>query len=230
LTDQDSGAHAGERLVELCHVVRHGMTTYPGLPGPEIRDHLSRADSRERYAPGTEFHIGQITLVANTGTYLDAPFHRFADGADLAEIELARVVDVPGVVIDASGLASRGVDRTVLEPHDVSGHAVLIHTGWARHWGTTSYGAPDHPFITEDAAAWLAGQEPAVVGIDSVNIDDMADGRRPAHTILLGAGIPVVEHMRGLELLPGRGFRFHAPPVAVAGMGTFPVRAYALLD
>lgn len=218
------------RLIELSHILKHGMITYPGLPGPEIRDHMSREESRERYAPGTEFQIGRITMVANTGTYLDAPSHRFADGADLAELDLSRLVDVPGLSIDAADAREPGIGPEHLAPHIVTGHAVLIHTGWDRHWGTPGYGAPGHPYLTKDAAAWLVEQRPAVVGIDSVNIDDMADATRPAHTALLAAGIPIVEHMRGLGQLSGQEFRFHAAPVAVAGMGTFPVRAYALLE
>jgi kynurenine formamidase len=222
-------AAAGPRIVGLSHTVRHGMVTYPGLPGPEICDHMSRTASRERYAPGTEFQIGRITLVANTGTYLDTPFHRFADGTDLAGIPLSRVVDVDGMLIDAT-TSGRAVGLDAFAERHVTGQAVLIYTGWDRHWDTPAYGDPSHPFLTADAAAWLAGQNPAVVGIDSVNIDDMADPTRPAHTALLAAGIPIVEHMCGLEKLPATGFRFHSPPVAVVGMGTFPVRAYAIVS
>jgi kynurenine formamidase len=216
------------RVVDLSHVIRHGMTTYPGLPGPEISDHLTRAASRERYAPGTEFQIGRITLVANTGTYLDAPFHRYGDGADLAGLALARLVARPGVLVDATG-AGPAVGPEVFAERDIAGRAVLVRTGWDRHWGTDRYGAADHPFLTAEAVAWLVAREPAVVGIDSVNIDAMADLTRPAHTALLGAGIPIVEHLRGLDQLPPAGFSFHAPPPAVAGMGTFPVRAYAIV-
>lgn len=210
------------------------MVTYPGLPGPEISDHLSRAESRRRYAPGVEFQIGRITMVANTGTYLDAPAHRFADGADLAEVPLSTLVDLPGIVIrptvpqPGTGVP-RAIGRDLVAGYEVTGCAVLLHTGWDRHWGTDRYGDPAHPFLTAEAAAWLADRRPAVVGIDSVNIDDMADAHRPAHTLLLAAGIPIVEHLTGLHRLPPRGFRFHAAPVAVAGMGTFPVRAYALV-
>lgn len=218
------------RLVDLSHVVRHGMTTYPGLPGPHIEDHMSREQSRDRYAPGTEFQIGRVTLVANTGTYLDAPFHRFADGADLAEVPLERLVDLPGVLIDVSDAPTPGVGVDAFAGRPLGGRAVLIRTGWDRHWGTAGYGAPGHPFLTAEAVSLLVSQGPAVVGIDSVNIDDMADLSRPAHTELLAAGIPIVEHLRGLDRLPTEGFRFHAAPIAVAGMGTFSVRAYALTD
>lgn len=213
-------------IVDLSHPVEHGMTTFPGLPGPVIGDHMSRADSRGRYAPGTEFQIGTISMVSNTGTYLDAPFHRFAGGPDLAALDLDRLVDRPGVLVTATG---RAVGPEAFAGLDVAGRAVLVRTGWDRHWRTPEYGSPEHPFVTADAAALLAERGAALVGIDSVNIDDMADPARPAHTALLGAGVPIVEHLRGLDRLPAAGFRFHAPPVGVVGMGTFPVRAYAVL-
>jgi kynurenine formamidase len=218
----------GRRLVELSHVIRDGMVTYPGLPGPEIGDHLTREASRELYAPGTEFHIGRITMVANTGTYLDVPAHRYDGAADLAAVELARLADLDGLVVRITGSARREIDRAILAPYDVAGRAVLIHTGWDRHWGTEAYGA-GHPFVTADAAAWLVEQGAALVGIDSVNIDETSGGERPAHTALLAAGIPIVEHLTGLDQLPPDGFRFHAAPPRVAGMGTFPVRAYAVV-
>jgi kynurenine formamidase len=217
-----------DRLVELSHVIRHGTTTYPGLPGPEIGDHLSREASRALYAPGTEFHIGRISLVANTGTYLDTPFHRYPDTPDLSAVPLTRLVDLDGIVIRVPD-GQRAAGREALDQHEVAGRAVLLHTGWDRHWGTPSYGSPQHPYLTAEAAAWLVDEDAGLVGIDSVNIDDMADPTRPAHTALLGAGIPIVEHMRGLDALPDRGFRFHAAPPMIAGMGTFPVRAYAVV-
>lgn len=216
------------RLVELSHVLHEGVRTYPGLPGPHISDHLSREDSRATYAPGTEFQIGRITLVSNTGTYLDTPFHRYADGADLAGVPVDAVADLDGVVVRLTGADDPAIDRAALAAHDVAGRAVLIHTGWDRHWGTEQY-FHGHPHLTAAAAEWLAGRRPALVGIDSLNIDGIADGARPAHSALLAAGIPIVEHLRGLDQLPPRGFRFHAAPVAVAGMGTFPVRAYAVI-
>lgn len=219
---------AGRRLVELSHPIRHGMVTYPGLPGPEITDHLTRESSRARYAPGTEFHIARISMVANTGTYLDAPSHRFAEGADVAAIPLQSVADLDGVLVRVSGDGVRAVDRELLLPLQVRGRAVLVHTGWDRHFGTERY-AKDAPFLTRRAAEWLAQEGAALVGIDSINVDDVADGTRPAHTVLLAAGIPVVEHLRGLEQLPPAGFRFHAAPPRVHGMGTFPVRAYAVI-
>ncbi|MFI1031764.1 cyclase family protein [Streptomyces sp. NPDC020951] len=220
---------AHRRTVDLSHSIRHGMITYPGVPGPEIGDHLSREASRAHYGPGTEFAIGRISMTANTGTYLDAPFHRFGDGADLAGLPLSGLTDLDGIVVRVLGTDRRAVDRELLLPHDVTGRAVLIHTGWDRHWGTEQYGS-GHPYLTADAAAWLVEQRAALVGMDSLNIDDTEDGARPAHTTLLAAGVPVVEHLRGLEQLPPHGFRFHAAPPAVEEMGTFPVRAYALLD
>ena len=217
----------GRRVVDLSHPIEDGMTTYPGLPGPRIGDHLSREQSRERYAPGYEFQIGTITMVSNTGTYLDTPFHRYPDGADLAAFPLESTTALDGLVVRLPATV-RSVTRTLLAPYDVGGRAVLLHTGWDRHWRTEAYGH-EHPYLTEDAAQRLAEQGAALVGIDSVNIDDTRDGRRPVHSALLAAGIPVVEHLRGLDQLPPDGFTFHAAPPAVAGMGTFPVRAYAVL-
>jgi kynurenine formamidase len=218
------------RLVELSHVIRDGMITYPGLPAPSITEHLSREASRAVYASGTEFQIGRISMIANTGTYLDAPSHRFADGADLAALPLQRTIDLDGIVIRVLGSQGRAVDRALLTPFDVTGRAVLIHTGWDRHWGAAEYGSDAHPFVTAAAAAWLAENGAALVGIDSINIDDKTNGTRPAHTTLLRAGIPIVEHLCGLDQLPPDGFRFSAAPLAVEGMGTVSVRAYALID
>ena len=219
---------ARRRLVELSHQISDGLVTYPGLPAPRIDEYLSRAASREHYAPGPEFSIGRITMVANTGTYLDTPFHRFADGFDLAGLALEQVADLEGVLVRVVGASGRAVGTDRLDGLDVGGRAVLIHTGWDRHWATEAYGS-GHPFVTADAAVWLADRGAALVGIDSLNIDDTADGSRPAHTTLLQAGIPIVEHLTGLDQLPVSGFRFSAAPARVAGMGTWPVRAYATL-
>jgi kynurenine formamidase len=206
------------RYVDLSHTVADGLVTYPGLPAPSISDHLSRADSRERYAPGTEFQIGRIDMVANTGTYLDTPFHRYADGHDLAALPLERVAGVPGVVIGPG-------DEL---PGEVAGCAVLVRTGWDEHWGTEQYGDPSHPFVPQALCDALVAAGPALVGIDSVNIDDTRSGERPVHSALLAAGIPVVEHLTNLGELPGgEPFEVFAVPVKVAGMGTFPVRAFA---
>ena len=220
-------------LLDLSHVVEDGMITYRGLPAPVICDFLTRERSRELYAPGTEFHIGRIDMVANTGTYVDSPFHRFADGADLADLELARLADVAGRVARMVDRRGRAIDAEMiaaaLAGRDVRGRAVLVHTGWDQHWRTDQY-FEGHPFLTKDAAEWLVAAGAAIVGIDSFNIDDTDDGTRPVHTALLGAGIPIVEHLRGLEQLPLDRFRFSAVPVKVRGMGTFPVRAWARLE
>lgn len=215
-------------IIDLSHVVADGTVTYPGLPAPSIGDHLSREASRQLYAPGYEFQIGAITMVANTGTYLDTPFHRFADGHDLAGLDPARVADVPGLVIDATAGQAAGAE--LLDGLDVAGRAVLFRTGWDAHWGTDRYGDRDHPFVSVDAAERLVDGGVAVVGIDSVNIDDTRTMERPIHTILLRAGVPIVEHLRGLVGIAGRPFRFFAVPPAVQGMGTFPVRALAIME
>jgi kynurenine formamidase len=218
----------GWTLVELSHVLRAGMTTYPGLPGPAITPHLTREASRSHYSPGTEFTIGRISLVGNTGTYLDAPYHRYPGGADLAAIGLERTADLPAVVVRVTGAQRRGIDVGALAALDVRGAAVLLHTGDDARFGSPAY-AEDAHFLTEAGAAWLAGQDPALVGIDALNIDDTADGRRPAHSLLLAAGIPVVEHLTGLGQLPPRGAWFTAAPLRIEGFGTIPVRAFARL-
>jgi arylformamidase len=215
------------RLIDLSHQISHGMVTYPGLPGPEISDYLSRVASPARYGPGTEFHIGRISMVANTGTYIDSPFHRFAAGTDMAGLPLQSVADLDGVVVRVHA-GPPAIDLDVLSGHDVRGRAVLVHTGWDRYWGTERYGT-DNPFLTAAAAEWLVEQQAGLVGIDSVNIDDTSGRSRPVHTGLLAAGIPIVEHLCGLEQLPPDGFRFHAAPAPVVGIGSFPVRAYAVL-
>lgn len=211
-------------LVDLSHAVEDGMVTYPGLPGPRVTDFLGREESAGRYAPGTTFHIGRIDLVANTGTYLDAPFHRFADGADLAALPLERLADLEGVVVDGAG---RRIDREAFAGLALAGRAVLVRTGWSRHWRTPAY-AVDPPHLTAAAARLLVDAGARLVGIDALNVDDPGDPARPVHTQLLQAGIPIVEHLTRLAELPARGFRFHAVPVKVRGLGTFPVRAYAV--
>ena len=216
------------RLVDLSHEVEHGMITYKGLPAPIICDFLSREDSRKHYAAGTEFNIGKIEMVANTGTYVDSPFHRFADGIDLSELPLESLANLEGVVIRAQDLG-RAISAKAFSGVHVKGKAVLVHTSWARHWRTDQY-FEGHTFLTKDAAEFLAESGAAFVGIDTYNIDDTADGTRPVHTTLLSNRIPICEHMRGLENLRDSGFRFHAAPVKVKAMGTFPVRAYAVLD
>jgi arylformamidase len=222
-----AGAEGGP-LVELSHVIRAGMVTVPGLPAPEITPHLTRERSRDLYAPGTEFEIDRLTMVGNTGTYLDSPYHRFAGGADLSGIPLARTAGLPAVVVRVAGALQRGIDVGALAALDVGGRAVLLHTGDDVRFGTPAYAVDAH-FLTRAGAAWLADQSPALVGIDAINIDDTADGERPAHTLLLGAGIPVIEHLTGLGQLPPTGARFTAVPLRIEGAGTIPVRAYARL-
>jgi kynurenine formamidase len=216
----------GLRRIDLSHVIEHGMVTFKGLPGPIICDYLSREASRANYDEGTEFQIGRIDLVANTGTYIDMPFHRFAEGHDLAGLALERVADLPGLVVRVEGARDPAIDRAAFLPFDVRGKAVLVHTGWDRHWRTPAY-FDGHPFLTEAAACHLRDAGATLVGIDSHNIDDTRTRRRPVHTVLLGAGIPIVEHLTGLSALPVDGFRFSAVPPKIVGMGTFPVRAHA---
>jgi kynurenine formamidase len=218
----------GRRLIDLSHVIEHGMVTYKGLPAPVIGDWLSREASRARYAPGTTFHIGKIGMVANTGTYIDAPFHRFADGKDVADYPLEAVADLAGIVIRATERPARALDAPLFRGRDVRGKAVLVHTGWDARWRTEGY-ASGHAFLTRAAAELLVAGGAALVGIDSLNIDDDADGSRPVHTLLLGASIPIVEHLCHLGELPDHEFRFFAVPVKVKGMGSFPVRAFALV-
>jgi arylformamidase len=216
-------------LIDLSHTVHDGLVTYPGLPAPKITDHLSRQASRGHYADGVEFHIGRIEMVANTGTYLDAPFHRYPDGADLAALPLTALAALPGTLVHATGDTGRGVAAAAFQDLEVRGRAVLVHTGWDAHWGTSRYGQ-DNPFLTEAAASHLADAGAALVGIDSLNVDDPADGRRPAHSILLGAGVPIVEHLCNLGAIADRPFAFFAVPVKLRGLGSFPVRAFALRD
>ena len=214
------------RLVELSHAIEDGMVTYKGLPAPVICDYWSREQSRAFYEDGSEFHIGRIDMVANTGTYLDVPSHRYADGDDLAAVGLERLAGLDGVVVRAEGV--RAVDADRFAGLDVRGKAVLVHTGWDKLWRTDAY-FEDHPFLSEAAADLLAERGAALVGIDSHNIDDTRTKRRPVHTGLLGAGVLICEHLTNLGALPDAGFRFTAAPPKVKGMGTFPVRAFAEL-
>jgi kynurenine formamidase len=212
------------RFVDLSHVITDGMETYPGLPTPVIGTHLSREAAEKIYAPGTTFHIGLLTLCTNTGTYLDVPFHRYADGHDLAGLALERVADRPGVCIDA-----RGVTTIDVEPSQIAGcagHAVLFRTDHSVHFGTDAY-TRDHPHLSAATAEALVDAGVACVGIDSLNIDGTSTGERPVHTILLRAGIPIIEHLTNLAPLPARGFSFTAVPPKIEGAGTFTVRAYA---
>jgi kynurenine formamidase len=227
---QTETADRGTRVVDLSHPIRAGLITYPGLPAPVITPHLTRADSRAKYAPGTEFAMDVITMIGNTGTYLDSPFHRYEDGIDLAGLQLESLVGLRAEVFhleDAWDATRRGIRAELLADRDVRGAAVLLDTGWDRYFGTAEYGT-GAPFLTGDGAEHLIAAGATLVGIDSVNIDDTeSGGERPAHTLLLGAGVHVVEHLTNLAAVPARGARFTAAPPAIEGFGTFPVRAFA---
>jgi kynurenine formamidase len=237
---QDAGAAGAvdaavrPHIVDLSHPIRAGLVTYPGLPAPTITPHLTRSDSRSKYAPGTEFAMDVIHMIGNTGTYLDSPYHRYAEGRDLAGLELSTLVGLRAEVFhleDAWSAERRGIRPETLADRDVEGAAVLLHTGWDRWFGAPEYGA-GAPFLTGEAAQWLIDRGVALVGIDSLNIDDTdssSGGERPAHSLLLAAGVHVVEHLTNLGALPARGALFTAAPPAVEGFGTFPVRAFAQL-
>ncbi|PYS73302.1 MAG: cyclase [Acidobacteria bacterium] len=217
------------KLIDVSHSIEHGMITYKGLPTPAISDHLTRDASRTFYESGTEFHIGKIEMVANTGTYLDSPFHRYPDGTDLAGLDLSSLANLAGLVIRHTG-QNRAIEISAFGDFDLKGKAVLIHTGWDKHWRTDEYWSGNHPFVTEEAAKFLVDAGATLVGIDSYNIDDTSTGSRPAHTILLANSIPIVEHLCDLDKLPESGFRFFAVPVKVRNFGTFPVRAFGIVQ
>jgi arylformamidase len=216
-------------LIDVCHTIEDGMITYKGLPAPVISDFLSREQSRNNYSPGTEFHIGRIEMVANTGTYLDSPFHRYPHGKDLSELDLRSLANLDGVVVRCLVASERGIERHALKDVEVEGKAVLFHTGWDAHWRTDQYTSGHHPFLTNSTAEYLAERGAALVGIDSYNIDNTQTGERPAHSTLLAHDIPIVEHLCALGDLPSTGFKFFAVPVKVKGFGTFPVRAFGLM-
>lgn len=216
------------KLIDLSHSVADGQVTYPGIPAPKICDFLSREASKAYYAEGVSFCINQIDMPANTGTYIDSPFHRYANGADLSEMPLESVAHLSALVCRPKR-KSRAIDADAFAGMDVSGKAVLVETGWSQHWGTEQYNH-SHPYMTRGAAEFLESNGVALVGIDSLNIDDTDDLERPVHSVLLGANIPIVEHMCNLSRLPASGFLFHAAPVKVRAFGTFPVRAYAVVD
>jgi kynurenine formamidase len=216
------------RVVDLSHEIVDGMTTHPGIPPPSISTFLTHEASTARYAPGTTFEIGRIELIGNTGTYLDTPRHRFPGGPDLADLALERIVDLDGVLVDCRGADARAIGPEAFRGVDVRDRAVLVSTGWDALWGTPDY-LSDNPFLTGAAAQWLVGSGAALVGIDSLNVDSLADPQRPAHTAILGAGIPLVEHLTGLGGLPPGGWRFFAVPPRIRAMATFPVRAFAII-
>lgn len=218
------------KIVDVSHTVEDGMITYKGLPAPVISDHLTREASTKVYVPGTTFHIGKIEMVANTGTYLDSPFHRYADGTDLAGLDLYSLANLDGSIVRCVDADARSITSDALEGLDLKSKAVLFHTGWDVRWRTASYSDGNHPFVTAEVAEQLAQAGVALVGIDSYNIDDTKEGSRPAHSILLRHGVPIVEHLCGLSELPDKDFKFFAVPVKVKGMGTFPVRAFAIVE
>ncbi|MDQ3078947.1 MAG: cyclase family protein [Pseudomonadota bacterium] len=214
------------RLIDLSHVIEEGMTTFKGFPGPILCDYWEREASAAHYDDGSSFQIGRIDMIANTGTYVDSPFHRYADGADLSALRLESLADLDALVIRKPYEQGLATDAADFEGRAVRGKAVLIHTGWDRHWRTDFY-FDNHPFLTAAAAEWLVEQGAAFVGIDSHNIDDTRTRSRPVHSKLLGAGIPIGEHLTNLGAVPDSDFRFSAVPPKVKNMGTFPVRAYA---
>jgi arylformamidase len=232
---KDGPSTSARRVIDLSHVIREGLVTYPGLPVPTFTPHLTREHSRTVYAPGTEFAMDIITMIGNTGTYLDSPFHRYGDGPDLAALDLSTLVDLPTAVLHVPDAASRGIPASDVArlvancDLDLAGYALLVHTGWDTRFGTPGYGS-GAPFLAEDAVDYLIEAGVALVGIDSLNIDDTeSGGERPVHSKLLGAGIHVVEHLTNLGSVPTTGARFTAAPPAVEGFGTFPVRAYAIV-
>jgi kynurenine formamidase len=220
---------ARQRLIDVSHTVEEGMITYKGLPAPLICDYLSHEASHGHYAEGTEFQIGKIEMVANTGTYIDSPYHRYRDGKDLAALPLESLAALEGLVVRATQRSGRAIGPEMFAGCDMRGKAVLVQTDWDRHWRTDQY-FEGHPFLTAAAARALVEGGAALVGIDSLNIDDTDDGTRPVHTALLGAEIPIVEHLCGLRELPDSGFRFYAVPVKVRRFGSFPVRAFAVVE
>jgi arylformamidase len=219
------------RLIDLSHALEPGMPAYPGLPAPIFATVFTHDESAARglYAPGTTFQIASLSLCGNTGTYIDAPFHRHRTKADLAGVGLEQLADLPGLLVDTTGAVGRAIGVALFEGHDVAGKAVLIRTGWSRRWGSLDYWAPG-PFLAADGAQWLAERGAVLVGIDSWNIDDTDDRTRPAHTILLGADIVICEHMCALDQLPERDFRFSAVAPRIVGGTSFPVRAYARVE
>ncbi|MEI6216581.1 MAG: cyclase family protein [Actinomycetes bacterium] len=218
------------KVVDLSHTIREGLITYPGLPSPVISPHLTRAAATKIYAPGTTFAMDLITMIGNTGTYLDSPFHRYSDGADLAGLKLETLVELETEVFNLSASTTRGIEPSQLVGRELSGKAILLHTGWDKYFGEVSY-AKGAPFLSKAGAEFLISSGVVLVGIDSLNIDDTeSGGERPAHTLLLGTGIHVVEHLTNLGQLPDTGARFTAAPPKVEGFGTFPVRAFATFD
>jgi arylformamidase len=220
---------SASRLIDLSHTIENGLITYKGLPAPVICDYLSREDSKKFYAEGTSFQIGKIDMVSNTGTYIDCPFHRYEHGNDLNDTPLEHFAELKGLVIRLPFQENTAIDADFFNDLEIDGKAVLIHTGWDERWNTEKY-YNNHPFLTENAAMLLRGKKVRLVGIDSHNIDDTRTNTRPVHTLLLGSGILIVEHLCNLSAIPDENFIFSAIPPKFKGVGTFPVRAIARLD
>ncbi|MBN2272787.1 MAG: cyclase family protein [Bacteroidales bacterium] len=214
------------KIIDLSHTIAHGMNTYQGIPAPVIRDFLSREESKKNYEEGTEFHIGIIEIASNTGTSIDVPFHRYPEGADLSEMALGTLTGLDGILVEAPVNSTIAIDESFFEDLNIEGKAVLIYTGWDIYWQTEQY-RQGHPFLTEAAAKMLAGKKARLVGIDTFNIDDTRVRIRPVQSTLLMAGIPIIEHLCNLSLLPAEGFRFYCVPPKIKGLGSFPVRAFA---
>jgi kynurenine formamidase len=217
-----------KEYIDLSHDIRSGEVTYKGLPAPLVCDYLSRLDAEKQYAPGVTFQIGKIEMVSNTGTYIDTPFHRFEHGHDLSQIELNRLTDLEGIVVETPYKRFPQIEYDCFKGLPLKGKAILVHTGWDAHWGTDKY-FEGHPYLTKSAAEYLLEQQVRLVGIDAFNIDDVKDPQRPVHTVLLGNNILIVEHLCNINSIRSRPFFFNAVPPKVCGMGTFPVRAYATI-
>jgi kynurenine formamidase len=216
------------RLIDLSHEIESGMITYPGLPAPVIRDHLTREASKAKYAEGVTFQIGAIEMIANTGTYLDTPFHRYERGFDLNGLPLESCANLPGIVVRCTSIGP-AIGPDSFKGIQIRGCAVLFHTGWDKHWRKSEY-AGANPFLTQAACERLVEERVALVGIDSINIDNGKDPARPAHSVLLKSEIPIVEHLCNLQSLPDSQFRLFAVPPKVKDFGTFPVRVFAIVE
>ncbi len=216
------------RMIDLSHTLEHGMHTYPDLPGPEVSDFLTHAETAHRYAPGVGFHFAKIEMLGQTGTWVDAPLHRYENGKDVADLPLERLADLDACLVRPDLSRTRAIEPEVFAGLDLRGRAVLIATGWSRHWRSDVYAAGGHPFLTRDTAELLLESGAALVGVDSLNVDDTSDPERPVHSLLLANDMPIAEHMTNFDALPEGPFRFHAVPVKAKGMSTFPVRAFAV--
>ncbi|MEM7305163.1 MAG: cyclase family protein [Planctomycetota bacterium] len=216
-------------LIDLSHPLEDGVHTYPNLPAPKISDYRTHAETAPDYAPGVGFHFGKVEMLGNTGTWVDAPYHRYEDGADLAELPLERLADLDALVLRPDLSRGPAIGPELFRGQRLRGRAVLVVTGWSRHWATPTYAAGGHPFLTRAAAEALLEGGCAFLGVDALNVDDTDDGERPVHSLLLAEGVPIGEHFTNLDALPTEGARLHAAPVKARGLGTFPVRAYAVL-